>query len=183
MELLSHPLLVGPNGVPPGATASDVRAVERRYGACLPSTLIDWFSVVNGAFCGTQQFVALNDYALGDRDFVGRLWLPVAADGCGNSYLVDLTRPDPCDYPVFFWDHETDYDPRTGASVKGYAVASNVWIFSRLLLRKELAACGATGSEQEPWRWPFDRDQTLREDPDLARVTSAPLPWRAGCQN
>jgi hypothetical protein len=180
-DLLSHPLLVGPDGVPPGASELDVQAVEQIYGVRLPATLRDWFSAVNGAFCGTQQFVPLNDHSADYSDFIASLWLPVAADGCGNYYLVDLTGPDQGTYPVFFWDHETGYDSAADEITKGYAVASNIWIFSLLLLRKELRRLDAgrrnSGNHGDAWHWPFDRDRTLQHDPDLARVTSAPLPW------
>jgi hypothetical protein len=133
---------------------------------------------VNGAFCGAQQFVALNNCLIDHGDFVARLWLPVATNGCGDYYLVDLTGPDQGDYPVFFWDHEVDQDLKTNNLIKGYAVASNVWIFSLLLLRNELR--DDLAAPEERWHWPFDRDRTLQRDPDLARVTSAPLPWGTG---
>jgi hypothetical protein len=175
IDLLSHPAIVGPDGVPPGASESDIQAFERVYGLRLPPTLCDWFSVVNGAFCGTQSFLGLNDYRVDSKHFLGRSWLPVAADGCGDYYSIDLSAPDQGDYPVFFWDHETDYD--SGLPMKGYAVASNVWIFSLLFLKQELAR--ASHDKGERWHWPFDRGRTLQHDPNLARVISAPLPWKA----
>jgi len=183
-DLLSHPMLVGPNGVPAGASKQDLRAVEQLYGVRMPPVLQEWFSVVNGAFCATQGFLALGDYRVDYKDFITKLWLPVADDGCGDYYLVDLTSPDQGDYPVFFWDHESGYDLETAGLTKGYAVASNVWIFSLLFLRQalrhELAARGGGAAEREAsWHWPFDRDRTLQHDPALACVTSAPLPWKA----
>jgi hypothetical protein len=44
-DLLAHPLLVGPDGVPPGATEQDTQAIEQRYGVPLPPTLRDWFAL------------------------------------------------------------------------------------------------------------------------------------------
>jgi SMI1 / KNR4 family (SUKH-1) len=134
---------------------------------------------VNGAFCGTQGFLGLNDYRVDSKYFLGRSWLPVADDGCGDYYVIDLTGPDQGDYPVFFWDHETGQDIESGALIKGYAVASNVWIFSLLFLKHELTRVGTSQDKSERWSWHFDRDRTLQHDPNLARVRSAPLPWKA----
>jgi hypothetical protein len=142
LELLSHPSIVSPGGVPPGTSEIDIQTFERLHGLQLPPTLREWFSLVNGAFCGTQSFLGLNDYRVGSKNFRARSWLPVADDGCGDYFLIDLARPDQGDYPVFFWDHETDRDVGNGALIKGYAVASNVWIFSLLFLKHELARVG-----------------------------------------
>src|SRR5262245_41964502 len=134
LDLLSHPSIVGPDGVPPGASELEVQTFERLYGLRLPPTVRDWFgsewrvlwnaglSRARRLSCGLQYFLA-------------KSWLPVAADGCGDYYLIDLTGPDQGDYPVFFWDHETDWDAESGGLIKGYAVASNVWIFSLLFLK------------------------------------------------
>jgi hypothetical protein len=58
-------------------------------------------------------------------------------------------------------------------------VASNVWIFSLMFLKHELARASASQDVGERWHWPFDRYRTLQHDPNLARVKSAPLPWKA----
>jgi len=179
LDLLSHPSIVGPDGVPPGASECDIQTFEQLHGLRLPPTLRDWFSVVNGAFCGTQGFLGLNDYRVDSEYFLGRSWLPVADDGCGDYYLIDLTGPDQGDYPVFFWDHETGQEIESGALIKGYAVASNLWIFSLMFLKHEFARAGASQDVGERWHWPFDRHRTLQHDPNLARVKSAPLPWKA----
>ena len=179
LDLLSHPSIVGPDGVPPGASELEVQAFERLYGLRLPPTVRDWFSVVNGAFCGTQGFLGLDDYRVDSKYFLAKSWLPVADDGCGDYYLIDLTGPDQGDYPVFFWDHETGQEIESGALIKGYAVASNLWIFSLMFLKHEFARAGASQDVGERWHWPFDRHRTLQHDPNLARVKSAPLPWKA----
>src|SRR5215510_11805810 len=62
LDMLSHPSIVGPAGAPPGACEVDIQTFERLHELRLPPTLRDWFSVVNGAFCGTPGFLALNDY-------------------------------------------------------------------------------------------------------------------------
>jgi len=64
LVLLSRPSIVGPDGVPPGASELEVQTFERLHGLRLPPTVRDWFSVVNGAFCGTQWFVghSMNSY-------------------------------------------------------------------------------------------------------------------------
>jgi len=176
LDLLAHPSIVGPDGVPPGASELEIQTFERLHGLRLPPTVRDWFSVVNGALCGTQWFVGLDYRPAVDHyhEFLAKSWLPVAEDGCGDCYLIDLTGPDQGDYPVFFWDHERDRDAEGRGLIKGYAVASNVWIFSLLLLKHELERDRA-----EDWNWPFDRDRTLQDDPNLAGVRSAPLPWKA----
>ena len=72
LDLLSHPSIVGPDGVPPGASECDIQTFEQLHGLRLPPTLRDWFSVVNGAFCGTQGFLGLNDYRVDSEYFLGR---------------------------------------------------------------------------------------------------------------
>ena len=44
---------------PPGASEFDVQTFEHLYGLRLPPNVRDGFSVVNGAFCGTQGFLDL----------------------------------------------------------------------------------------------------------------------------
>ena len=42
-----------------------------------------------------------------------------------------------------------------------------------LLLKHELER------DEAHLSWPFDRDRALQDDPNLAGVRSAPLPWKA----
>ena len=44
LDLLSHPSIVGPDGVPAGASEFDIQTFERLHELRLPSTLCDWFS-------------------------------------------------------------------------------------------------------------------------------------------
>jgi SMI1 / KNR4 family (SUKH-1) len=69
---------------------------------------------------------------------ITKRWLPVAEDGCGDYYLVDLTSPDQGDYPVFFWDHESGYDLETAGMTKGYGC------LQRLDLLAAVPAAGIT---------------------------------------
>lgn len=149
----------------------------------------EWRVLRHTRVVGLPKFDAsppdLHDRIFGDyrrlyKDYLARSWLPVAADGCGDYYLVDLTGTDDGHHAVFFWDHETDWDAETGNPSKGYAVASNVWVFSLLFLRHELARHDGSHARGEYWHCPFDPDRTLRHDPNLADVTSAPLPWKPG---
>ena len=80
MDLLSDPSIVGPDGVPPGASEFDIQTFESEslHRLRLPPTLRDWFSVVNGAFCGTQGFLGLNGNRVDRKYFLARSWLPVA---------------------------------------------------------------------------------------------------------
>ncbi len=176
INLLAREELIAPWGLPAGPLDTDLQEFEANYGMRIGGDLVDWFSLVNGAGCGGQYFLGLpragkkpRYCSLEERllpEWIDRKWLPIAADGCGNHYLVDLTVATPERTVVFF--NETIID----ACEKQYAVASNIWIFSELFALYEI------NFDPHVDQWPFDRDLTLKRDPAMAKVRSAPLPWQ-----
>ena len=85
---------------------------------------------------------------------------------CNGSYFVLATRPeDGPGHPVFFLDHERQWDEDQSSPT--YVCASGLWHFLRFYLREDL------GEES----WPFDRDKVLAADPALADYTKVRRPW------
>jgi len=171
---------------PPSEEA--VREFERQRGVVLPDNLREWLLLY-----GQREDTWLN--GLTDRkpqngipgtfasygDEWPRSWIPVAGDGCGCYYILDLYQQIGDSHPVFFWDHETDWDRLD------YIVASGIWPFLRFYLLRaifeheigtELHWEGDQLVVDRCFYWPFERDSVLRDDPQIADYAGpVPFPW------
>jgi hypothetical protein len=168
-----------PENSRPGASDQAIDALGTRLGIVVPDELRAWLRLSNGSLGGYGGYFGVSPQhpvrdiedalATLPQQFT-RTWLPIASDGCGSLYVLalrDMTSSGPA---VLFLDWE---DSRGDLfNVASYAVASGIWPFLRLQLMHEL--------DLLDWHWPFDREQTLREDPALVQCVSAPLPWDAG---
>jgi len=88
-------------------------------------------------------------------------WLPVAGDGCGNTYVLIADPSDPLYLSVCFIDSaEPD--------MISYIVASGIWYFIQFLIEKE---------KGEELHWPFDKEYVSSIDPDMLELEPTLLPW------
>jgi hypothetical protein len=87
-------------------------------------------------------------------------WLPIAADGCGNYYML---VPESSTHHIYFIDAIRGYD------LLDFACSSDLWKFLWFLFKYDL----------EETKWPFDRDEVLCRDPGIVNCKLAPLPWDA----
>jgi hypothetical protein len=175
--------------LPPGARDEEIAAFEARTGLRVPQELRELLQWSNGPPVGPSGIYPL-DTGDGSEGIVGeyqfypgwrkRGWIPIAGDGCGDTYLLDTTTVmgyDPAQltlpaleplaagtHPIYFKDHETDPD-----APPEYVVASGLWTFLRFWLL----------AEHGDRAWPFDRERVLEDDPALADYCGAvPLPWQ-----
>lgn len=156
---------------PGGASEREIAALAGTLGvAALPGELAAWLRVCRGEAIGPGGVFGIRpDDA--DHDIAATLarrpawrergWLPVAGDGCGNSYV--LLTAGPLTGFVGFVDTIADPD---GLDC---LVASGLWQFLRFLFEREQ---GRTG-------WPFDQEVVLTQDPDLASAPRGLQPWPA----
>lgn len=145
-----------------------VAELERRLGQALPAALVEWLRVCRGDVIGPGGvFGARPDEPDLDIEhrltyhpgFLERGWLPIAGDGCGNTYV--LIAHGPLTGMVGFVETVTDPDHID------YLVGSDLWHFLRFLLAKEVGERG----------WPFREDFVLALDPHLAAAPTQLLPW------
>jgi hypothetical protein len=152
----------------PGASDDEIDGFLRRTGLEIPPEVRGWLRFTDGPRIGPGGIYGLRDfehvYAF-LPEFRDNRWLPLGTDGCGDYYVLALDSPDHPLQPVYFIDPYQE----GGYGAPSYAVASGFWRFLRFLFKHELGERG----------WPFDVALVLAEDPDLARVTSARLPWVA----
>jgi len=158
-----------PGEDPPRGTDDDtITEFDGRTGLRVPTGLREWLRFTNGPCIGPGGLLGIRpDRTCLDIEEVlesypawrEKGWLPIAADGCGNYYVVNTNEGE----AVYFID--------AAANSEGldYAVASNVWRFLWFLLEREM------GKKD----WPFSRDFVLSVDPDIVRCAAAPLPWNA----
>jgi cell wall assembly regulator SMI1 len=152
---------------PGGADDLELADLERRLGEPIPSVLADWLRVCKGEAIGPGGVYG----ARFDRDWLDvaaqradrpswreQGWLPVAGDGCGNTYV--LSTRGPLTGSIGFVDSS---EPDDMACV----VASDLWRFLRFLFIAE------TGDG----RWPFDQRSVLTADPALAALPNEFMPW------
>lgn len=158
---------------PVGASADDLLRLRDELSFDLPPALIRWLSVCNGQLAGPgglygslPQSDHLDIPTVLRPGWRERRWIPIAGDGCGDTYVLDAGRKHLPTDAVFFVD-QSDYD------ALDYVVASDLPTFLRQHLRQELA-------DPEDHRWPFDPEATLAVDPRLAEVRpESLLPWNA----
>ena len=153
--------------LPSGATEDEIEAFVRRTGVSIPSDVKEWLAYTNGPLIGPGGVYGLDEYEHTYsflQEFRELRWLPLGTDGCGDYYVLALESGDHPLQPVYFIDPIP-----CGYDSPAYAVASGFWQFLWFLFKREL------GDD----RWPFNSAFVLEHDPELARVTTAPLPWVA----
>ena len=155
--------------LPRGATEEAVSAFEGRTGLAVPARLREWLRFINGPCIGPGGLLGIGTHRSSlDIEEVLRWyprwrdngWIPVAADGCGNYYVLNTKESGSA---VYFVDTALDADHLA------YVVGSNLWRFLWFILKAESGARD----------WPFSKEYVLSHDPDIARCASAPVPWEA----
>lgn len=162
--------------LPKGVQQSEMEDFERRNNILLSPNLQEQFITCNGAALGPGGIFGIrNPKNFLDIEYIwslmpewkNREWLPLASDGSGDYYVVDLECKIGFDHPVFFVD-------QSDLNALSYIVASDIWHFFRGLFLTEI--------EQDPetceFYWPFDKEQVLKEDPALEEYKgTAPFAW------
>jgi cell wall assembly regulator SMI1 len=114
---------------PEGATRAELDAMQREIGFPIPASLRRWLALCNGYHAGPGGlFGSRPDYPDLDIAWIADLWseewserwLPIAGDGCGDYYVVDVSVGAPLPDAVYFID--CGYD----ASQFAYAVGSSI---------------------------------------------------------
>lgn len=157
--------------IPRGATSREVELFEKRTSLIIPTTVRRWLGRYNGTLLGPggtygihtgNDRLEIEDVLSFYTNWPARGWLPVASDGCGNHYVVDVGLHSH-GHPVYFVETVMDEDRAA------YVVGSDIWRFFRFLLRREIGEAG----------WPFNKQFVLNLDPDLEKCETAPLAWNA----
>jgi SMI1 / KNR4 family (SUKH-1) len=160
-----------PGYVLPDGVAPDVVERARSKGVPLPAAFVEWLELSNGPLIGPGGFYGLEADVrdvealytghplVVDAGWRRRGWVPVAADGCGNDYVL---LPEGDDGAVGFFEMiRSSEEPE-------YVVSSDLNHFLIGILERELGA---------EW-WPFDAERMLEFDPGLAGVDDPRLlPW------
>ena len=158
--------------LPRGVSETILRAAEHRHGITFPSKLREWALTMNGPCVGPGGLVGIaTPRRSQDLDAIYNNfpawrhngWIPVAGDGCGSYYVVATKGEFGADEPVLFVDvHVTTESP-------AFVAASDIWLFLRFLLSKELGESA----------WPYDSAEVISADPNIAAIKNVTLPWHA----
>jgi cell wall assembly regulator SMI1 len=156
-------------------THNKIKSFENNYNVRLPKDFIEWLFIANGSNVGPGGFFGIetgrnsNDIEFYLKIYPGWVelkYIPIASDGCGNTYLIDLTNNSTNGF-IFFIDSYTDINKLT------YYVASNFWTFLYFILNREVEDEEA-GEEDE---WPFDKQKITSIDPEILKAPKEFLPW------
>ncbi len=155
--------------IPPGATETEIEALEKDLGFTVPAALKEWLSVCDGPCVGAGGIMGINPrrrmqnirYILGlHPEWKRKCWIPVAGDGCGNDYVI-LCSHRVTPQPVVFVDNAINQN------APAYVVASNFWRFLVFYLEQD------EGKRE----WPFKREYVIKKDPDILAHRELVLPW------
>lgn len=161
--------------IPPGTNAEQLRIFEEEHSTPIPETMKDWLKLCNGpnvppgGYFGIKtgiNFLNIDYYWKMHPEWKEKKWIPISGDGCGNYFTICPNRAVKNDCPVFF------IDIISSAEIPSYIVSSNLWIFLKESMKKEIVKS----------RWPFQKDITLQLDPGLVEYRSENLPWIGSTQ-
>lgn len=141
LHLLTLLPLAPEDTLPDGATTEQIQQLRQYFGLPLPSQLVEWLTFCNGP-CIAQggvfgirpdrKFLDIIAHVELNLPWLQKYWLPIAGDGCGNYYVLVLDPGNPESCPIFFIDHEVDYDELSSQA------ALDLWHFLYGLFRTEL---------------------------------------------
>ncbi len=97
-------------------------------------------------------------------EYIHKGWINVANDGCGNYFILVLSKEFSLDAPVIFLDAYQKPD-------KAYIVASDFSMFVQSRLKDD----GIEESSEPPWL--FIREEALSFDLRLELAKNINLPW------
>lgn len=158
--------------IPEGVSLMDCIEFESRTGLSLPTEVRDWLMLSNGPCAGpggfygirpARQLLDLETVLAQHPSWMAKGWIPIAGDGCGNTYVIATKNEFGDGHPVLFIDSQDSDD------VPAYIVASGLQHFLTFILEKELGKRG----------WPFDRAFVISADDRIESFHSVRLPWNA----
>lgn len=137
-RLLTHPAVE----VHPGASDDEIARLETRAGRRLPSVLIGYlrecgflyingepmFGLGPGVERATSMFERADFAWTGPEPVLPKRYLPLADDGAGGYYCLDLRAGRGADRPVVHWDHELADEPDVEPEVVAGSFAE--WLHS-----------------------------------------------------
>ncbi len=169
---MRHPLsgkpgFCRPDPYPDGVSSDAVQKFSRRIGIPIPSDVQEWLSITNAApgyfgVCPRDDSDSMEWIIELNPDWKRLSWLPVARNEFGDYYIRKCDSEETAICMV----------EGTNSSILQYAAASDILHFARFDLEERVAL-----NRNETYPWPFDKEFVLSKDPDLAKVTIAPLPW------
>lgn len=133
----------------------------------IPDQLRSWLKIADGVFIGNQQMLSLLEiesiYEY-QNDWREKMWIPIATDGTGNTYIIPVGEEYGMGYPVFFYDCYDDFENPS------YIVASDLAHFLEFFMEDELRITTL---------WPFNKEYVIGKDPDIINFPKLTLPWEA----
>lgn len=156
--------------VPGGVADAELDAFTTRTGIHMPSSLRTWLAITNAPSIGAwdvfgiesrHEYLNIEHHYQRLPAWKQKKWIPVAGDGRARYYVLITWEEFGPGFPVVYVDANTSVDK------PAFIVASDLWCFLRALLEKE----------RSNTRWPFDKDELLAFDPEIARFEGVAMPW------
>lgn len=156
-----------------GATDADLDDLSSAFGRPLPDDVVAWLRLCNGTLAGEGGIFSVSRI-IEELEFwpVHRVrgGLPIAGDGCGNTYVVDSTAGSAVGL----------FEPIASDEELQCYFSSNLRAFLGRWLRKEIAntrARRARPQHRDYDPWPLEASEAVQLDSELANLS--PLPWDA----
>lgn len=149
-----------------------LNSFEEKYNLKITESVIEWLNFSNGSFAGQggifglnnePDFLNLETYYDLYPEWIKLRWLPIAGDGCGNYYIININHASIFKDYIFFIDTSNSIETFT------YVVASNIWYFLYFIIK----------SEKKEIEWPFNKKEVLNIDPYLSVSAYSFLPWNS----
>jgi len=156
-------------------THEKIKSFENNHKIKLEIGFTERLFIANGSNVGPGGFFGIETGRnSNDIEFYLKLYptwvklkyIPVASDGFGNTYLIDLTNSFTNGF-IFFIDSYSNISKPT------YYVASNIWIFLYFILSRDTEE----DEDNKEDSWPFDEQKVISIDPEILKAPKEFLPW------
>jgi cell wall assembly regulator SMI1 len=155
-------------------TDTKIETFEKKYDVKLEKNFVEWLRVANGSNVGPGGFFGIETgrntnniefYLTLYPIWIELKYIPIASDGFGNTYLIDLSNSITNGF-IFFIDSYSDLNKPT------YYVASNIWTFLYFILGRNEKQEDIDDDE-----WPFNKKKVTAVDPKILKAPKGLLPW------
>ncbi|MCI0643222.1 MAG: SMI1/KNR4 family protein [Gemmataceae bacterium] len=182
--------------LPEGIADEKINAFMKKTGIVVPDDLRKWLKTANGAWVGPggifgirpqDPFLDIESRLEESSICKKKKWIPVAGDGCGNSYIMPTDGDLGAQFPILFVNSISHEMYVVGSDLCHFLVflleadlkeSELVPNYKKLLEKGDLPNLMTYPVGDPVWsKWPFDKQFVVKNDPAILKLPKSLLPW------